>query len=95
MRGVFSKRERLKYGRERIMGERSEHVVVERKIARKKYTHRIETYRRKDGKDVEKSEMKNSKAVKRGMIGKKNDREEEKRLYENKLYSGRLKNEAQ
>ena len=49
MRNTFSKRERLKVGKEgegeRESWGRGIHADVERKIKRKKYTHRIETYR--------------------------------------------------
>ena len=71
MRNTFNKRERLKVGKEgegeRESWGRGIHADVERKIKRKKYTHRIETYRRKDEKDVEKRDMYmyNSKAIKK------------------------------
>ena len=53
--------------RERESWGRGIHADVERKIKRKKYTHRIETYRSKDEKDVEKRDMYmyNSKTIKK------------------------------
>ena len=48
VRNTFSKRERLKVGKEGERERESWGRGIERKIKRKKYTHRIETYRSKD-----------------------------------------------